>query len=110
MIRHTYPLLLDRCYILPDRCYMMVSSYTQFYKLDFHDPLRPKSMNEEYESLQNKDTLDIVSLPPKIRDKGAFIHDDLDKEIYMREPKGYTDDSSLVCELRKPLHGIKQGP
>ena len=42
--------------------------------------------------------------------KSAFPHGDLEEEIYMRQPEGYTEDSSFVCKLGKYLYGIKQAP
>ena len=39
--------------------------------------------------------------------KSAFIHGDLEEEIYMIQPEGYTEDSSLVFKLRKYLYGLK---
>ena len=42
--------------------------------------------------------------------KSAFLHGDLKEDIYMKQPKGYIEDSSLVCKPRKYLYGIKQAP
>ena len=42
--------------------------------------------------------------------KSSFLHGDLEEEIYMRHPKGYTKDSSLVYKLRKFMYGLKQAP
>ena len=42
--------------------------------------------------------------------KSAFLLGDLKEEIYMKQPKGYIEDSSLVCKLRKYLYGLKQAP
>ena len=42
--------------------------------------------------------------------KSAFLHGDLKEEIYMKQPKGFIDDPSLVYRLRKSLYGLKQAP
>lgn len=39
--------------------------------------------------------------------KSAFLHGDLDEEIYMEQPQGFIQDTSLVCKLRKSLYGLK---
>ena len=42
--------------------------------------------------------------------KSAFLHGDLEEEIYMKQPEGFIDDPSLVCRLRKSLYGLKKSP
>jgi hypothetical protein len=43
--------------------------------------------------------------------KSAFLHGDLQEQIYMEQPLGYVqNDSSLVSRLNKSLYGIKQAP
>jgi hypothetical protein len=39
--------------------------------------------------------------------KNAFLHDNLSEEIYMEQPQGFMQDSSLVCRLKKSLYGLK---
>lgn len=42
----------------------------------------------------------------------AFLYGDLDKEIYLEQPKGFqvngVDREKLVCRLRKAIYGLKQ--
>eukprot|EP00253_Pinus_taeda_P006645 PITA_06645 len=42
--------------------------------------------------------------------KNAFLHGDLFEEIYMEQPHGFIQDSSLVCILKKSLYDLKKAP
>eukprot|EP00253_Pinus_taeda_P032276 PITA_32276 len=44
--------------------------------------------------------------------KTAFLHGDLDEEIYMEQPEGFVQhrNKKFVCRLKKSLYGLKQSP
>ena len=44
--------------------------------------------------------------------KTAFLHGDLEEDLYMRQPEGFIkeDKKNLVCRLKKSLYGLKQAP
>ncbi|KAE8678885.1 Serine/threonine-protein kinase Nek5 [Hibiscus syriacus] len=44
--------------------------------------------------------------------KTTFLHGDLEEQIYMRQPEGFTQPGNehLVCRFKKSLYGLKQSP
>ena len=40
--------------------------------------------------------------------KTAFLNGDLEEEIYMQQPQGFSDGSTKVCRLYRSIYGLKQ--
>ena len=52
--------------------------------------------------------LELEQLDGKI----AFLHGDLDEEIFMGQPEGFKvkGNENMVCKLKKSLYGLKRTP
>jgi hypothetical protein len=42
--------------------------------------------------------------------KNVFLNGDLNEEVFMQPPPGYTHPPHKVCRLRQALYGLKQAP
>lgn len=40
----------------------------------------------------------------------AFLHGDLDHEVFMEQAPGFRDDPNLVCRLKRAIYGLKVSP
>jgi transposase InsO family protein len=93
------------------RARLVVKGYAQKEGIDF---------NEIFSPVVRLTTIRVVLAMCAIFDlhleqldvKTAFLHGELEEEIYMLQPEGFaeTGKENLVCRLNKSLYGLKQAP
>ena len=88
---------------------LMAKGFTQKEGIDYKDTFSPVS---------KKDSLRIIMALVAHFDlelhqmdvKTAFLNGNLDEDIYMEQPEGFTKKGNehLVCKLKKSIYGLKQ--
>ncbi|RWS18805.1 hypothetical protein B4U80_11350, partial [Leptotrombidium deliense] len=88
---------------------LVAKGYTQKHGIDYIETFAPvvkmNSIRAILAIAANED-FDIVHFDVKT----AFLYGDLNEELYMKQPEGFSDGSDKVCRLQKSLYGLKQAP
>ncbi|CAA7032147.1 unnamed protein product [Microthlaspi erraticum] len=91
---------------------LVAKGFTQQEGVDFTDTFSPVAKLASVKLLLGLSAIKGWSLS-QMDVSNAFLHSDLDEEIYMSLPQGYTPASGTlppnpVCRLRKSIYGLKQ--
>jgi hypothetical protein len=90
---------------------LVAKGYTQTYGIDYQETFSPVAKLNTIRVLMSLATN--LDWPLHQFDvKNAFLHGDLEEEVYMDVPPGYTanSESKVVCKLQRALYGLKQSP
>ena len=86
---------------------LVARGYSQEYGIDYRETFAP---------VIRLDALQVVLAIVAIKGwdtrqldvKGAYLHGDLEEEIYMVQPAEFSDNTDKVCRLIHSLYGLKQ--
>ena len=90
---------------------LVAKGFTQTYGVDYQETFAPVAkMNTIRILLSCAANLDWELQQFDV--KNAFLHGDLEEEVYMEIPPGFEDEKTQgkVCKLKKALYGLKQSP
>lgn len=95
----------------PDRfkARLVAKGYSQIPNLDYKETFAPVASMATIRLVLNIANCQGMTLL-QFDVKTAFLHGDLEEEIYMEFPAGYNNPDNSVCRLVKSLYGLKQAP
>ncbi|CAL8988819.1 unnamed protein product [Prunus brigantina] len=91
---------------------LVAKGYTHRYRIDYKETFAPVAKINTIRVLLSL-TANLDWPLHQFDVKNAFLHGDLEEEVYMDLPPGCNsapDKKNKVCKLRKSLYGLKQSP
>ncbi|KAG8481491.1 hypothetical protein CXB51_026341 [Gossypium anomalum] len=90
---------------------LVAKGYSQVPGVDFTDVFSPVVKHSSIRALLGIVAMHDLELE-QLDVKTAFLHGELEEDIYMQQPEGFTvsEKENYVCLLKKSLYGLKQSP
>lgn len=88
---------------------LVARGFSQCYGIDYTETFSPVVKFPSIRSLlaiaaENKMVIEQFDVTT------AFLYGDLEEDVFMKQPIGFSDGTSRVCKLVKSLYGLKQAP
>lgn len=88
---------------------LVAKGYSQIPDVDYKEtyaPVAGMTTIRTFLAIANQNSMLITQFDIKT----AFLHGDVEEDLYMTQPEGYEIDKSKVCKLTKSIYGLKQAP
>jgi hypothetical protein len=86
---------------------LVVKGFTQNEDIDYHETFSPLSKNDSFRMIMALITHFDLELH-QIDVKTDFLNDNLEEEVYMKQPEGFDDNTQKACKINKSIYGLKQ--
>ncbi len=88
----------------------MARGFTQTFGVDYNKTFPPVTKYVSICCILALTTIENMEIH-QMDIKTTFLNGDLEEEIYMEQPEGFTQEGEhLMCKLHKSLYGLKQSP
>ena len=97
---------IERC-----KARLVAQGFSQKEGLDYDETFSPVVRSESVRSVIALASINNLKLH-QMDITTAFLHGDLEEEVYMKQPEGFLaqDQEHLVCRLKRSIYGLKQAP
>ena len=97
---------IERC-----KARLVAKEYSQREGLDYDETFSPVVRSESVRSVIALAAMNGLRLH-QMDITTAFLHGDLEEEVYMKQPEGFVTQGQehLVCRLKRSIYGLKQAP
>lgn len=91
------------------RARLVARGFTQIKGIDYHETYSPV-VNTTFIRILLALAARLSLIIAGFDIKTAFLHGDIEENVFMEQPEGFATDKSKVCKLKRSIYGLKQAP